>query len=88
MSRIFDRNMCTALIGRGGSPRQSPFCHDRRTNGAGRIARSRGHDFDDDHPYDPLMDDDEDYDDFRWEEVPDNGHASPPAEFWDDDDWD
>lgn len=49
-------------------------------------AHSRWHDFDSDDPYDPPMDD-EDYEDFRWEEIPD-GRAFPPDEFWDDDDCD
>jgi len=48
-------------------------------------AHSRWHDFDDDDPYDPPLDD-EDYEDFRWEEIPD-GRAFPPDELWDDDDW-
>lgn len=51
------------------------------------IDRGRWHDVDDDDPCDRPMDDEE-YEDFRWEEVPDDRQVFPPDELWDDDDWD
>jgi hypothetical protein len=53
-----------------------------------RSVRARWRDFEGDDPYDPPTDDDEDYEAYRWEEVPDDGEALPPDELWDEDDWD
>jgi len=81
MPRTFDRNDRAAL---SRSPLDDDPCNDR----ARRPLHARWHDFDDDDPYDPLMDDDEEYEDFRWEEIPDDCQAFPPDELWDEDDWD
>lgn len=82
-----NRDPAASAVGRAGPLCQNPLGDRRRIDCACRPIRSRWHDFDDD-PDDPPMDDDEDYDDFRWEEVPDNGQAFPPDEPWDDDAWD
>lgn len=59
-----------------------------RTGCARRPLCSRWRDINDDDRYDPLADDDEDYEGFRWEEIPDERQSPPPDEPWDEDDWD
>jgi hypothetical protein len=79
MSRTFARNDFSAT--RGAAGRVGPSVDGTP------IDRVRWHDVDDDDPYDRPMDDEE-YEDFRWEEVPDDRQVLLPDELWDDDDWD
>jgi hypothetical protein len=80
MSGILVRNDFAALRG------AAALCRWASDDSPRWPTRSRWHDFDDDEPCDPSND--EDYEDFRWEEIPDNDRACPPDELWDDDDWD
>jgi len=83
MSHTLDR---TFSVGAGAvSQCPSPSGDDQYIDSARGRVRSRWHDLDDDDPYDPPLDDDEDYEDFAWEEVPDDGQAFPPDELWDND---
>jgi len=87
MTRIFDPNPTVATFHHPVVPGRNVLEDDEKIDGTSQDARSRWPDFeDDDNPFDP-MDDDDDYEDFQWEEVPDNGQVLPPDEL-SDDDWD
>ena len=84
MSRTLARKDCAAV-----ATALFPGASDDvpRTGFARWPARSRWHDFDDDDPHDRPMDGEE-YEDFRWEEIPDDRQVFLPDELWDEDEWD